>query len=95
MRQRTCKRQRVSIFGGISYTNLPIGQISYPSNNFNSNGLAVLLGLQNGVAVGWHRVPWMLGCYGVGTEETRNFGNTYQDAVTPETVNVRRCALER
>jgi monoamine oxidase len=98
-----------SIFGGISYTDLPIGQISYPSNNFNSNGPAVLLGgygyenthafeftamvpkdriraavefgsqlhpqyreeFQNGVAVGWHRVPWMLGCYGVWTEATR------------------------
>lgn len=98
-----------AIFGGISYTDLPIGQISYPSNNFNSNGPAVLLGgygyesthayeftamapkdriraavefgsqlhpqyreaFQNGVAVGWHRVPWMLGCYGVWTEETR------------------------
>jgi len=23
------------------------------------------------VAVGWHRVPWMLGCYGVWTEATR------------------------
>ena len=88
---------------------MPIGQISYPSNTFNSNGPGVLLGgfgyesthayeftamapkdrirtavelgsqmhpqykkeFQNGVAVGWHRVPWMLGCYGVWTEATR------------------------
>jgi monoamine oxidase len=26
---------------------------------------------QHGVAVGWHRVPWTLGCYGTWTEETR------------------------
>ena len=25
----------------------------------------------NGVAVGWHRVPWVLGCFGTWTEETR------------------------
>jgi monoamine oxidase len=98
-----------SIFGGISYTDLPIAQISYPSNNFNTRGPAVLLGgyayqnthayeftamvpqeriraavefgsqlhpqykkeFQNGVAVGWHRTPWINGCYGIWTEETR------------------------
>jgi monoamine oxidase len=26
---------------------------------------------QNGVAVGWHRVPWTLGCFGSWTEELR------------------------
>jgi monoamine oxidase len=26
---------------------------------------------QNGVAVGWHRVPWALGCYGSWIEELR------------------------
>lgn len=32
------------IFGGVSYTNLPITQISYPSNDFNKAGKGVLLG---------------------------------------------------
>lgn len=32
------------IFGGISYTNLPIGLISYPSFGFQGNGPAILLG---------------------------------------------------
>jgi monoamine oxidase len=32
------------IFGGISYTNLPIRQISYPSAGYNSGGKGVLLG---------------------------------------------------
>jgi monoamine oxidase len=32
------------IFGGITYTDLPIGQISYPSSGFFSNGKGVLLG---------------------------------------------------
>ena len=32
------------IFGGISYTNLPIRQISYPSTGFNAGGKGVLLG---------------------------------------------------
>lgn len=32
------------IFGGISYTDLPIAQISYPSTNFNLGGKGVLLG---------------------------------------------------
>jgi monoamine oxidase len=26
---------------------------------------------QHGVAVGWHRVPWTLGCYGTWSDETR------------------------
>ena len=25
----------------------------------------------NGVAVGWHRVPWTLGCFGIWSEESR------------------------
>ena len=32
------------IFGGISYTDLPIRQISYPSTDYNSTGKGVLLG---------------------------------------------------
>lgn len=32
------------IFGGVSYTDLPITQISYPSTSFNTNGKGVLLG---------------------------------------------------
>jgi monoamine oxidase len=32
------------IFGGISYTDLPIRQISYPSTDYNTTGKAVLLG---------------------------------------------------
>jgi monoamine oxidase len=33
-----------AIYGGISYTNLPIEQISYPSTGFNRSGRGVLLG---------------------------------------------------
>ena len=33
-----------AIFGGISYTDLPIRQISYPSSGFNRSGRGVLLG---------------------------------------------------
>jgi len=32
------------IFGGVSYTDLPISQISYPSTSFNTTGKGVLLG---------------------------------------------------
>ncbi len=32
------------IFGGVSYTDLPITQISYPSTDFNTKGKGVLLG---------------------------------------------------
>ena len=97
------------IFGGISYTDLPIEQISYPSNNFNAPGPGVLLGgyafddthayeftsmrpqdriraavefgsqlhpqykkeFQNGVSVGWHRIPWINGCFGIWSDEAR------------------------
>jgi monoamine oxidase len=33
-----------SVYGGITYTDLPIRQISYPSNGFNRSGRGVLLG---------------------------------------------------
>ena len=33
-----------AIYGGITYTDLPIRQISYPSSGFNRNGSGVLLG---------------------------------------------------
>ena len=33
-----------AIYGGISYTDLPIRQISYPSSGFNRSGRGVLLG---------------------------------------------------
>lgn len=100
--------QDEQIYGGISYTNLPISQISYPSSNYGAQGPGVLLGaytggtasyeltslppaervklaldwgaqihpqyrdeFMNGVAVSWHRVPFVLGCFGQWTEETR------------------------
>jgi monoamine oxidase len=97
------------IFGGISYTDLPIRQISYPSTGYNSAGKGVLLGayiwngpnayeltamspadrikialdngaqihpqyvseFENGISVAWHRAPFVLGCAGEWTEETR------------------------
>ena len=96
------------IYGGISYTDLPNQLISYPSNNYFSNGKGVVLGaymfgtdavvmsgmspeerlkkvvdynaqmhpaaakeFDNGVSVGWHRVPWTLGCYGLYNADTR------------------------
>ena len=97
------------IFGGISYTDLPIRQISYPSGAMNSGGKGVLLGgytwggpnayeltamspadrikvalecgaqihpqylseFETGVSVAWHRVPFILGCAGEWTDETR------------------------
>lgn len=102
------------IFGGISYTNLPITLISYPSTDFFSDGPGVLLGCyswgaasyqfnaiapeeriehaleygsqihpqyreeySNGVSVAWHRVPWVLGCYGIWRDKAAN----YADAV--------------
>jgi len=100
--------QDEQIYGGITYTDLPNSQISYPSSNYGAKGPGVLLGaytggatgmeltalppeervkralewgsqihpqykeeFMNGVAVGWHRVPWVLGCFGTWTEETR------------------------
>ncbi len=97
-----------AIYGGISYTDLPISLIGYPASGYNSAGKGVLLGaysfgpyameftslepaerirravaygaqihpqyaaeFDNGMAVGWHRVPWTLGCYGQWTEASR------------------------
>ena len=98
-----------AIYGGISYTDLPIGQIAYPSTGFNQAGPGVLLGayifegtnsyefasmppeervaraveigaalhpqyradFQNGIAVAWHRVPFVLGCAGNWSGATR------------------------
>lgn len=100
--------QDEAIYGGVSYTNLPITNISYPSTKFCDKGKGVLLGayvwganafeftsltpqervkkaveygkqihpqyaeeFDNGISVGWHRVPWTQGCYGLWTEEKR------------------------
>lgn len=100
--------QDESIYGGITNTDLPIAQISYPSSNYGSKGPATLLGAYtfgayafeytslspaervartvawgaqihpqykdeflSGVAVGWHRVPWVQGCAGGWTDELR------------------------
>jgi len=96
------------IYGGISYTNLPISLIGYPAHGYLGSGKGVLLGaysfgayayeftaldpaervrravaygaqlhpqytaeFESGVAVGWHRVPWTLGCYGQWTDAAR------------------------
>jgi monoamine oxidase len=96
------------IYGGISYTNLPIRVIGYPNTDYHSAGKGVVLGaytfgpnafeftalppaervkkayeygaiihpqykteFDNGIAVAWHRVPWILGCAGHWSEETR------------------------
>lgn len=98
------------IYGGITYTNLPISQISYPSNDYFSDGPGVLLGgyswgatayqfnaldpkdrvakaveygaqihpqyteeFSNGVSVSWHRVPWVLGCYGIWADKETQY----------------------
>jgi monoamine oxidase len=98
-----------AIYGGISYTDLPIRQIAYPNTGFNRPGRGVLLGAyifdganayeftamtppervaraiefgamihpqyaaeyESGVAVAWHRVPFVLGCSGDWSEEAR------------------------
>ncbi len=102
------------IYGGITYTDLPNSQISYPSTNYGAKGPGVLLGcyvggatgyeltalapeqriarvlewgskihtqykseFMNGVAVGWHRVPWVLGCFGTWSESAR--ANHYEN----------------
>jgi monoamine oxidase len=96
------------IYGGVSYTDLPIALISYPSSGYGSSGKGVLLGayvfgvhayeftslspqeritkaleygsrihpqyraeFENGFSVGWHRVPWTLGCAGSWTPAAR------------------------
>jgi monoamine oxidase len=97
------------IYGGISYTDLPISVIGYPAHGYLGGGKGVLLGaynfgpfayeftaldpaervrravaygaqlhpqyteaFENGVAVGWHRVPWTLGCYGLWSDAARD-----------------------
>ncbi|KKB11426.1 flavin monoamine oxidase [Devosia geojensis] len=102
------------IYGGITYTDLPISMISYPSNDFFQKKPGVLLGayswgatsyqfnalppeervakaleygaqihpqyneeFKTGVSVAWHRVPWVLGCYGQWQDKEAQ----YQDAV--------------
>jgi monoamine oxidase len=97
------------IYGGITYTDLPIRQISYPSADMGTKGKGVLLGayviggaaayeftslppeqrvkwavkfgakihpqyeqeFENGVAVGWHRQPWILGCSAAWADDLR------------------------
>lgn len=98
------------IYGGISYTNLPISLISYPSTGYFSDGPGVLLGgyswgatayqfnalapedrvakaveygaqihpqykeeFSNGVGVTWHRVPWVLGCFGIWADKEAQY----------------------
>ena len=97
-----------AIYGGISYTDLPISLIGYPASGYNAGGKGVLLGayafgpyayewtaldpaervrravaygaqihpqyqaeFETGVAVGWHRVPGALGCYGQWSSAAR------------------------
>lgn len=96
------------IYGGISYTDLPIEKIGYPCTDYGKPGKGVLLGayvwgpnayeftamspqdrvrkalefgarlhpqysseFDNGIAVGWHRVPWTNGCYGLWSDDAR------------------------
>jgi monoamine oxidase len=100
--------QDEAIYGGISYTDLPITQIGYPATGYFKDGPGVLLGaypfgpyayeftalspaerirkavefgtaihpqyateFEHGIAVGWHRVPGALGCYGQWSEDAR------------------------
>ena len=100
--------QDEAIFGGITYTDLPIRLIGYPNTSYLGGGKAVLLGayaygpyayeftalapeervrkavaygaqihpqypaeFETGIAVGWHRAPFSLGCFGVWTEDAR------------------------
>lgn len=97
------------IYGGITYTDMPIRQISYPSCDMGTRGKGVLLGayviggaaayeftslspeervkwavefgsrihpqykkeFENGVAVGWHRQPWIMGCSAAWGQDLR------------------------
>ncbi len=96
------------IYGGITYTDLPIQQISYPSTGMNMPGKGVLLGayvwdvnafeftamtpaqrvqkavelgaqihpqykaeFENGLAVAWHRAPFVQGCFCFWTDAQR------------------------
>ena len=100
--------QDEAIYGGISYTDLPITRIGYPNMGFGDRGKAVLVGthafgpygyeftslspaervkkavewgaqihpqykdeFENGISVGWHRVPGVQGCFGMWTDATR------------------------
>lgn len=100
--------QDEQIYGGITATDLPNSQISYPSSKYGDKGPGVFLGaytggstgfeltamppadrikkvlewvsqihpqaaaeFTDGVAVGWHRVPWVLGCFGQWSEDAR------------------------
>jgi len=105
------------IYGGISYTDLPITLISYPSHDYLSSGGGVLLGaycwgapayqfnamqpedrmrwvleygtrihaqypdeFKTGVSVPWHKVPWVLGCYGIWEDKERDYEETVRMA---------------
>jgi monoamine oxidase len=96
------------IYGGISYTDLPIQLVSYPSTGYGAPGKGIMLGayiwgpnayeftsmsppervalalkygaqihpqyeseFETGIAVGWHRVPWINGCFGDWSAEAR------------------------
>ena len=96
------------IHGGITFTDLPISLIGYPSTRYGDPGKGVLLGayiwgpnayeftarspeervrlaveygakihpqyeaeFDNGIAVGWHRVPWTNGCFGNWSDDAR------------------------
>jgi monoamine oxidase len=96
------------IYGGITYTDQPIGLIGYPDAGVGQAGKGVLLGayiwgpnayeftsltpqervqlalaqgarihpqypaeFETGISVGWHRVPWSLGCYGAWSDAAR------------------------
>ena len=96
------------IYGGITYTDLPIGNIAYPSSGYHDAGKAVLLGgyafgadatrftamspaervaaaveqgrqihpqyadeFDGGVAVAWHRMPGVMGCFAEWTDSLR------------------------
>ena len=101
------------IYGGISYTDLPIEMISYPSGGLFTKGPAVLLGgytwddaqafefnamqpedrvkwavefgsrihpqypqeFNSGVSVVWHKVPWVLGCFGIWRDKETHYAN--------------------
>ena len=98
-----------AIYGGITYTDLPIRQIAYPAAGLNGGGPGVLLGaylfgapnayefaamdpaervrravdlgaqihpqyrdaFDTGIAVAWHRVPFVMGCSGGWTSAAR------------------------
>src|SRR5262249_27259772 len=96
------------IYGGITYTDLPIDRIAYPNTDYGKPGKGILLGaymffrnayeftslppeervrraveqgaqihpqykeeFENGISVGWHRVPWVNGCAGWWSDEAR------------------------